>query len=164
MAALRYSAILGAGTDPGENAIAPPQGGNSGSWFDPVIDNSLWFRFVVPPSGAVEIELCDSATNFDTQIAVYQTGDCADYSTFSLLDANDDKEEGCLIGDQFSSYLANCFTPGDTLYLLVDGFEGEEGEFGITLTEVTVLSTLCYLQYHRSGMFQYCFRSLLKRL
>ena len=133
---------------PGEGAIAPPSGNGLGNsaWFETGITSSVWFTFQSPTSGAVEFDMCNGGvgTDFDTQIAVYEVGDCNDFNTFTLLGANDDIPNGCPgPGDEFASVLeVNCMVPGQTYYILVDGWFSPNvsadtvGTFGITLSEI----------------------------
>lgn len=130
-----YSSI-GATVDSGETALAPPEGSDPGEWIENAIDGTVWFKFVAPAGGAVEVQLCHAGTDYDTQVAVYSAGDCSDYSTFTLLAANDDKDGDCQLGNQYASELQSCFTPGDTFYIMVDGFAGEQGMLEISLTPV----------------------------
>lgn len=127
---------LGATVDSGEIIIAPPEGGQPGQWIENGLDGTVWFEFVSPPGGAVEIQLCHPGTGFDTQLAVYSASDCQDYSSFTLLAANDDIEFDCLQGHPFSSRLEACFPPGDTLMLMIDGFDGETGNMEISITPI----------------------------
>lgn len=134
---LTYShSSLGATVDAGEQALAPPLGSDDGQWIENSIDGTIWFQFVAPPGGAVEMQFCHPGTNYDTQVAVYSASDCNDYSTFTLLAANDDIVGGCYVGAQFASFLEACFTPGDTFLIMVDGFSGEQGNLEMSLTEV----------------------------
>eukprot|EP00483_Globobulimina_turgida_P012530 UN12553 len=56
---------------------------------DPNVQNSLWYKVT-----ASELELkmvCYSGVCLNTQLAVYTATDCGDFSTFTLVKANDDK-------------------------------------------------------------------------
>ena len=83
--------------------------------FETDVDNSVWFSFVVPASGAVSVE----APGFDSQLAVWSVTDCSDYSTYSEIGANDDSGEG--LSALVELY---CLTPGDTFLVQLDGFNG----------------------------------------
>ncbi|HKL04083.1 MAG TPA: hypothetical protein VJ911_10415, partial [Cryomorphaceae bacterium] len=81
--------INNAGATAAEGEVAPPDGGCSTffSWCDgdgevADVTNSIWFTFVAPASGAVEVSTCNPGTNFDTQVAVWQATDCADFETY----------------------------------------------------------------------------------
>ncbi|MEM7371446.1 MAG: T9SS type A sorting domain-containing protein [Bacteroidota bacterium] len=128
---------IGATVDSGENILAPPVGELPGQWIENGLDGTVWFQFVAPPGGAAEVQLCHPGTDFDTQLAIYSASDCNDYSGFTLIDANDDTEFDCVQGHPFSSRLESCFTPGDTFYLMIDGFDGELGNMEISITPIT---------------------------
>ena len=75
---------VGATVAPGEDTIAPLGGACDGqtTWCDGAgasssIDNSIWFTFTSPSSGAVQISVCGS--NFDTQLALYYVNNCATF-------------------------------------------------------------------------------------
>jgi hypothetical protein len=98
--------------------------------------HSIWFKFVAPASGAVEISTCGLA-NFDTQLALYSTSECFTPALYTLLAANDDGN-GCT---GFTSRLTKTgLTPGQTYYILVDGFENETGNLGIKITAMPASS------------------------
>ncbi|TAE53121.1 MAG: hypothetical protein EAZ89_07735, partial [Bacteroidetes bacterium] len=140
----------GATLQPGEDGtINPPLGNGAGNfaWYQEnaaatqgLLSNTVWFKFVAPPSGSVFIDLCNGGTNtfFDTQVAVYEVGSCTNFTTYNLLGANDDMAGGCPApADEFASQLTvNCLAPGQTYYVLVDGWNGATGNFGISVTEV----------------------------
>ncbi len=108
-------------------------------WCDNQIDNSVWFKFVAPASGKVNISTCDLAT-FDTQLALYSATDVTNFSTFTLIAANDAGPSSC--STYFDSYLAaKSLTAGKTYYVMVDGFNGDMGNFDISLSTDAVSST-----------------------
>lgn len=121
----------------GETQITPPSAscnGTKGWCGDLKIDNSLWYKFKAPESGAIQVDLCTdgNTTTFDTQVAVYKAEDCNNFSSFTLLGANEDKE-GCGRASFLSVF---CLTPGQEYLILVDGFNKEEGSLGIRLSEI----------------------------
>ncbi|MEZ4775799.1 MAG: T9SS type A sorting domain-containing protein [Bacteroidia bacterium] len=132
---------IGATVQAGESVIEQPAVGGAGNdgWNEPVVDASVWYKFVAPASGSVEVDMCGNGlagTTYDSQVAVYGTTDCNDFNTYVFYGGNDD-----LIGcpSIFASFLTvSCLTPGDTFYIIVDGWDGDEGNFGISITEVTV--------------------------
>jgi hypothetical protein len=108
------------------------------AWCDGSLDNSLWFTFTAPPSGAVTISTCFETT-IDTQVALCEVGNCNDFGTVTYLAANDDMEGGCTIGNEFASELiATNLTPGNVYHIQTDGWEAEAGEFQIQVTEFIV--------------------------
>ena len=81
----------------GEQPLAPTMGNCASSWCgeDLEVQNSVWFKFVAPSSGRVEVSTCDLA-DFDTQIALYSAGDCGNFATYTLIAANDDGPISCV--------------------------------------------------------------------
>ena len=119
---------FGATADPGEVSPGPGTEGSScnsqDGWcsFETFVDNSVWYTFEAPPSGAVVV----NAESFDLQVAVWTVGDCADYGTYTEVAANDDSNPGGgLFDPQVDMY---CLTPGATYYVQLDGFAGAAGE------------------------------------
>lgn len=134
---------VGATVQAGENnlGIIGGAGDNNVSWFqvDTVVQVSVWLKFLIPPSGTVNLDFCSSGgTTFDTQVALFETPDCQDFSQFVLKAWNDDVTGNCNSGSSIfaSDLTASCLTPGDTAWVLVDGFLGEVGTFELILTEV----------------------------
>ncbi len=59
-------------------------------WSDQSVQNSLWYKVT---ASALEIEMvCYSGVCLDTQLAVYTATDCGDFSTFTLVKANDENK------------------------------------------------------------------------
>jgi len=101
------------------------------------IDNSVWFKLVVPPSGRIGV----TVEGFDCQIALYKTTSCEGILTYNydLLAANDDIDD--INFNSRINVLTNQ-TPGDTLYLQIDGsIGGMTGEFTVYLTEARLIPT-----------------------
>ncbi len=116
---------------------ATPGGGNcQTNWCEGTVHNSVWFTFVAPESGRVDVTLCGPNTEgHDTQIALYSIGECADYSTYELVAANDDLGfANCEYGSFLSGVVA-CVEPGETYYVQVDGSNGDVNPFDISVTE-----------------------------
>lgn len=108
------------------------------AWCDGSLENTMWFTFTAPPSGGVTVSTC-FGTSIDTQVAVCEVGNCADFSSVTYLGANDDMEGGCEGGNQYASYFnVTGLTSGNTYYVHTDGWEGEGGEFEIQVTEYFV--------------------------
>ncbi len=138
------SSNAGATTSPEERAIVPPTGsfddfGNCvGGWCDVTgddggagVDHSVWFKFVAPTARAVFIDICGST--FDSQLALYQVGDCADYGTYTYIYSSDDQnacgnfpdangdgnpEEGLS-----STIRIECLNAGEEYYIMVDAWQ-----------------------------------------
>jgi len=131
----------GATVEAGEETIIPPSGPCApGVWCDfsgadgaSGIDNSIWFKFDAPADGGVLISGCIS--DFDNQIAVYEVGDCSDFSTFTYVWGDDDTPGDATCGlpvdgqeySLSSSFTLECLTPGQTYYIIVDGWQDGDG-------------------------------------
>ncbi|MCA1752032.1 MAG: T9SS type A sorting domain-containing protein [Cryomorphaceae bacterium] len=86
----------------------------------------VWYTVTPDVSGPAVFDLCD--TDFDSKIRVY-TGSC---ENFTCVGGNDDSFAQCGAGN--ASYLATDLTGGETYYILVHGFGGNEGVFTLDLT------------------------------
>jgi hypothetical protein len=119
-----------------EQSIAPPADGaqTATGWGDNQISSSTWFTFQAPASGQVRI----SGTNagFDGQMAVYSVGDCAQFSTFDLLAANDNEIGGTSYAPNFTV----CgLTPGSTYYLMHDSYYSwNNGNYSVKITPISL--------------------------
>jgi hypothetical protein len=89
---------VGATVAAGEINIAPPAGPCDGqmTWCNSSMTATTWYTFVAPASGNVRVD--GEFQDFDGQLAVYETSDCADFNQYNLLGANDDFN---LVGDDF---------------------------------------------------------------
>jgi len=113
------------------DAVGEPQPSN---W---TADQTVWYTFVAPSTGAVNLQLDsdDALTGTDAinlQFAVYEAGSCA--GPF-----REEKSGAGLIYDVDVDIW--CLNPGQTYYLQVDGapptiLGGHEGYFDVTLTEI----------------------------
>jgi hypothetical protein len=134
-------AIVGDNSDAtadNDEVVPPATGGNSciTGWCndDIAVQNSMWYSFVAPDNGAVVISTCNTGSVLDTQLALWMVGNCADYTTFNFLAANDDIEGGCTNGGIYSSgFSIDGLTPGATYYVQVDGWSGEAGPFAVSI-------------------------------
>ena len=99
--------------------------------------NTVWYKVVVPASGQVHIRT-HPLTLTDTQIQAYtSTGGCGNVATFVSRGCNDDGVP-CSGGySDFSDLNVTALTPGDTLYIAVDGFNSLTGSFEITFIDGT---------------------------
>ena len=131
----------------GEEAIAPSATSCSTAWCAEElgggntiqVNNSVWFSFEAPESNAVEISTCGMAS-FDSQLALYEATNCGDFSTYTLIGANDDGPASC--STDFDSRMeAHGLNAGQNYYVMVDGYQGASGEFGISITEIMSTST-----------------------
>ncbi|MCI4671584.1 MAG: T9SS type A sorting domain-containing protein [Bacteroidia bacterium] len=135
---------LSATTEPGEDTLVNiPVGDGEGNfaWFENSLRTTTWHSFVAPTSGSVRIDLCNGGagtTDFDTQLAVFSGDTCDGFQNFSFIAGNDDDASGCTTTlNRFSSVLdVNCLTPGDSYFILVDGFLNQSGFYSISINEI----------------------------
>jgi hypothetical protein len=138
---------LALGETPFDNAFAtvepdePSPGAGTGAsscnsqdgWcaFETDVDNSLWYSFQAPPLGCVSI----AADGFDTQLALWDVEDPADFSTFVEVAANDDSADLVIGGSHvFAAGISEaCVNPNQTYYVQLDGFNGQDGPGTLTL-------------------------------
>jgi PKD repeat protein len=95
-----------------------------------IVENSVWFCFVGPKSGAVSIE----ANGMDGQIALYEAGSYEDVlkGKYTLLAANDDISSN----DPNSKINKITVIPGKMYWIQFDGSGGgTEGEFDIVVNK-----------------------------
>jgi hypothetical protein len=126
----------GAGFDQGEpNPDEDPSDGYLGRWFEDGELKTVWFKFVAPPSGTITITTDGNiqGSNYDTQLALYAVSDSSDYSTFQLLESDDDSGTVGLGTNAVLSY--GGLTPGQTYYIQVDGYGVVFGTFCIEVLE-----------------------------
>ena len=145
--AVQGEPVPGAGSNPG---TCNQQDG--WCFFEPDIQNTVYFSFVAPVSGCVSI----LAQGFDTQVALWKAVSCSTYTSFDLIAANDDS--GNLLDPNLppsgpsAIVEAACLTPGETYYVQVDGFNGAAGQGTVTLFDcgnapLTVDVGGCQTQY-----------------
>jgi hypothetical protein len=104
--------------------------------FNGGIDGSVWFTFVAPASGEVEVSTdIAGGTLTDTELAVYDAPtDCADLSTFGA-ELGCGQDEGVVVG--FNSIVnLTGLVAGNTYYIQVDTWGGApQGTFGISVLD-----------------------------
>ena len=106
-----------ASTNDAGEVFAPATGCDvQNGWCTSSLNGTVWFSFVAPASGHVSV----AAPGWDNQLAIYSATNCADYSTFTLINANDDGGAG------FDAFLSDvkCLVPGTTYYIQLDGYSG----------------------------------------
>jgi hypothetical protein len=116
-----------AATVSGGETGAPALGCNvQNGWCNSTLNGTIWFSLVAPASGRVSI----AAPGWDNQLAIYSATNCADFGTFTLINANDD-------GAGLTAFLTNvkCLTPGATYYIQLDGY-GAVGASTIVITDL----------------------------
>lgn len=113
------------------NAGEPP---TPACWGTTGTVNTVWYSAVVPASGRLKIK-ASLISNTDTQIAAYLfPSGCANASTtYNLVNCNDNTA-GCPCGgaDYGSQLDLTGLTPGQTIYIAVDGRNSIVGSFFIT--------------------------------
>ncbi len=104
------------------------------------INGSIWFAFVAPASGSVEITTDFAGGTLedgDTEVAVYAANGvtCSDLTTLGTS-LGCDQDGGTTVN--YSSFLSlTGLTTGNTYYIQVDKYSGVvSGTFGIQVTEV----------------------------
>lgn len=125
----------GATVGTGEAAIAPPATGaqTTTGWTNSTLNNTTWFTFAAPASGSVRINNTTSAYN--GQVAVYSAAACADYTTYTLIAANDNAIGGTSLAPNFTI----CgLIPGNTYHLMHDGFNGTAGVYSTSITPIVL--------------------------
>ncbi|QTY27996.1 fibronectin type III domain-containing protein [Flavobacterium sp. CS20] len=107
-----------------------------GTCFNGGLNGSVWFTFVAPASGEVEVSTdIAGATLTDTEIAVYDAPtDCADPTTMGA-ELGCDQDGGTVIG--FNSIVnLSGLTGGTTYYIQVDQWgTTTPGDFGISVID-----------------------------
>ena len=121
---------------PGEPAPPALGCGTYGGWCESGLNRTMWLIWEVPEEGGVySITTCNEGTSFDTQLAMWDVEDCADFSTYTLVNANDDI--GCAFGAYRSGFLTPCLEGGETFYLQIDGWYGEVGDVEVSITSAS---------------------------
>jgi len=110
----------------------------SGTCFNNGIDGSVWFSFVAPASGEVNITTdIAGATLTDTEIAVYAAAGvtCSDLTTLGAALGCDQDGGTTIIYNSFLNLAG--LTAGSTYYIQVDMWGGTaNGTFGLEVAEV----------------------------
>lgn len=84
----------------------------------------VWFKLQAPPSGAIRVYTTSGTTAY-TRIGLFEAGDTADYSTYTIIACNDGggNAGGTLNnGNNASVLYATGLTPGAVYYIAVDGY------------------------------------------
>lgn len=129
--------------------IAPPATGaqTTDGWINSTLNGTTWFKFVAPATGSVRIN--STGTNYNGQSAVYDVALCSDFNNnFDLIAANDNAIGGTSLAP---NYTICGLTPGNTYYIMHDGFTGTSGNYAIKITEIILdaglnnpVSDICY--------------------
>lgn len=105
---------------------------------DGSINNTLWFSFVAPSSGAVEISTAiNGGTLAASEIAVYSNSNCGDFSTYSKIEPV--QGNTTTSSTQLAVLNYEGLTAGATYYVQVDTPTGvDPGSFGLEITTQTL--------------------------
>ncbi len=137
------AAPTGVPTDPCAATVVPAEGGTfsgtttggnglTGSCGASDEAPEAVFRWTPDASGPATIATCGTATLYDT-VLYMRSGSCAGPE----LGCNDDTT-GCGAGQAAGDYHASRLTPtvtaGQTYWIVVDGYDGARGPFGLTIT------------------------------
>jgi hypothetical protein len=87
--------------------------------------------YTPPSDGIVTVSTCHDGS-YDTQLAVYSTDDCADFSSYTFVGANDDAIGGCSAAT-FASTISMCAEEGTTYYIQVDPYGTAGQDFSISV-------------------------------
>ena len=100
------------------------------------VNNSVWFRFTAPEYGNVQITTdIIGGTLPNTEIAVYEVGDCIDFTTYTQIGFDQDSGLSVLNSSTINLY---DLIQGQTYYVQVDGFSAsDQGTFGIEARNLT---------------------------
>jgi hypothetical protein len=116
-----------------DNTGATPDGVQAACWFDAEVESDIWFFFTAPASGSVDIETYDTGGSDDTQLAVFGSDDGTCSGTLTEVGCNDD-----ISGSDYMSFLTvTGMTPGNTYFIQVDGWQGTQGVFDMSVTALT---------------------------
>jgi hypothetical protein len=127
------------------NAVAgfaevSPIGGSCnlpGAWCndDANATKSVWAYFIPEEGLSYEITTCNTEGSFDTQLALYHSNDCGNFSSYELISSNDDMAGGCDLTTLYASKMyASCLIPGDTYYIQIDGWMGASGLTNLSIS------------------------------
>jgi len=101
--------------------------------------NTVWYKVIVPSGGQVIVRV-SMLTLGDSQEAAYLfPSGCANAPVSSTLLACDDDSQVGSCSLSYDSYMTFNATPGDTVYIVVDGFASATGSFYITADKNTPL-------------------------
>lgn len=109
------------------------------------IINTVWYKTVVPASGSIKIRT-HPLTLTDTQIQAFTfAATCTNAATtFVNKGCNDDGPDCGTQNNQsyhdYSELTITGQTPGDTIFIAVDGFNSQTGTFEITVVDGTTAS------------------------
>ena len=104
---------------------------NQMTWCIGTLSSSTWYTFTPEISGMATITTCNIGS-YDTQLAMYMVDDCDDFTSFTLVAANDDNNS-CTVATGFTSTVQACLQGGVTYYIQVDPYFGGGQAFAISV-------------------------------
>lgn len=109
--------------------------GVPGSWCEGNVTQSLWVELMFQPNQAYVISTCDTENGVDTQLALWKSSNCSDWSTFQLVSSNDDMAGGCAVGEFYASQMTiSCLDTNYRYFIQVDGWDGATGNIFLNAT------------------------------
>lgn len=109
--------------------------GVPGSWCEGNVTQSLWVELMFQANQAYVISTCDTENGVDTQLALWKSSNCSDWSTFQLVSSNDDMAGGCAVGEFYASQMTiSCLDTNYRYFIQVDGWDGATGNIFLNAT------------------------------
>ncbi len=137
--------IVDAAQVPGGNAYSSFETNETpGScWESSTTGNSVWYSFVSPGSGLVEVTT-DFATGLtDSQASLNTVTDCNDLTTATEVGCS---EDGGATGNGYMAVIETSAAPltgGSTYYVQVDAYSSQVGDFEIQVNELAPANDEC---------------------
>lgn len=123
---------INSGCVSGGNTGASTNGYTGSCWADGNEDGSVWFSFTAN-NDSLNINTDFAAQDLDdSQLAIYASDDNTCTGNFTEVGCDEDGGETCALCAQT---LVTGLTVGDTYFVQVDGYGGQEGEFCISVNE-----------------------------
>lgn len=149
------------GTDPINGSCYSQDGWCDAPGYEPMVTNSVWFSFIAPLSGAVQITATNTDFYASYQLALYESSDETCTGTLTLKAANDDD-----INDYASSVLfGHCLQKGKRYFVQLDGGYGSTGAGTITITAISDRVLICHTNENGKKVTKdICYCNLAKHL
>ncbi|MFT5184574.1 MAG: hypothetical protein ACI84C_001706 [Flavobacteriales bacterium] len=111
--------------------------------------HSEWFSVVVPASGTLGITTVASGTLTDSQLKVYSSTDNTCNGFLTEIACHDDVDAINLMAELSLTGL----TPGNVLFIEVDGYNGEEGTYGLNVNSCAGCTDPAACNYNPAATF-----------
>ncbi len=95
---------------------------NANSWCD-APDNTVWFTFTAPAGGDI-VSVYATFGSSEAQLAAWEADNCSDVTNGNAV---------MVAADALGVFSIECLIPGKTYFIQVDGFEGDMGDFTISI-------------------------------